>query len=458
MESRAVLSETLSPLRQRASPGMASGPKWPWPGMSDMKLLVNGSYLRCGPRKHVALLVEPCPQNGKARVSKTSACAREKEWFKSRNVYLRDEVLVLGGLHVLAVVHLLEVEQRAVRLEHGVASREGVVRLRAVDLPRQQARGHAHHRVELAVLKLALPGGEGEHRGVAVGHVVVKGQARLDVLARGLRAEAAILVPRKPAHVAARHVAGARHVAHDHDVLGLGDHGLEVARVVTLDGLDLGVGRELHVGRAEQRGARVAARDREDRVVHQVLDEGARHHDAAVEHSVVPPAARALGVRGPVLGLGLPRGGVAAAGHGLDALAAHVATGGHERGLERVAPGDAHVAVALLVVDEQVARELAVGRLDLRRRHDVELADLARAREHLHRVGIVADFKGLGRHDAAAAERARLEPGHARLEARLGRGAALLVGCAGERESGREQREGRRGQGKALVLSRIWAH
>ena len=54
IESRAVLSDTLSPLRQRASPGMASGPKWPWPGMSDMKLLVNGSYLRCGPRKQVA--------------------------------------------------------------------------------------------------------------------------------------------------------------------------------------------------------------------------------------------------------------------------------------------------------------------------------------------------------------------------------------------------------------------
>ena len=33
---------------------------------------------------------------------------------------------------------------------------------------------------------------------------------------------------------------------------------------------------------------------------------------------------------------------------------------------------------------------------------------------------------------AAAAEGARLEAGHARLEARLGGGSALLVGCADE--------------------------
>ena len=38
---------------------MASGPKWPCPGTSDMKLRVNGSKRRCGPMKHVALFVEP---------------------------------------------------------------------------------------------------------------------------------------------------------------------------------------------------------------------------------------------------------------------------------------------------------------------------------------------------------------------------------------------------------------
>lgn len=42
----------------------------------------------------------------------------------------------------------------------------------------------------------------------------------------------------------------------------------------------------------------------------------------------------------------------------------------------------------------------------------------------------VGDLKGLGSHDATPAEGAGLEAGYARLEARLGGGAALLVGCA----------------------------
>ena len=53
IESRAVLSDTLSPRLQRASPGIASGPKWPWPGTRDIKLFVNGSYLRWGPMKQL---------------------------------------------------------------------------------------------------------------------------------------------------------------------------------------------------------------------------------------------------------------------------------------------------------------------------------------------------------------------------------------------------------------------
>jgi hypothetical protein len=43
----------------------------------------------------------------------------------------------------------------------------------------------------------------------------------------------------------------------------------------TLDGLDRGVGGDLHVRRPEQGGAGVAARDRHDGRHHQVLDEGA---------------------------------------------------------------------------------------------------------------------------------------------------------------------------------------
>ena len=42
----------------------AAYPKWPCPGTRFMKLLVNGSYRRCGPMKHVALLVEPCLVGG----------------------------------------------------------------------------------------------------------------------------------------------------------------------------------------------------------------------------------------------------------------------------------------------------------------------------------------------------------------------------------------------------------
>ena len=52
--------------------------------------------------------------------------------------------------------------------------------------------------------------------------------------------------------------------------------------VRTLDGLDLGVRAQLHVRRAEERRAGVPARYSEDDVVHLVLDEGPRDHDADV--------------------------------------------------------------------------------------------------------------------------------------------------------------------------------
>ena len=49
-----TLSDTLSPRRQRASPGMASGPKWPWPGTRLRNDLVKGSYWRWGPAQQRA--------------------------------------------------------------------------------------------------------------------------------------------------------------------------------------------------------------------------------------------------------------------------------------------------------------------------------------------------------------------------------------------------------------------
>ena len=214
-------------------------------------------------------------------------------------------------------------------------------------------------------------------------------------------------------------------------VLRLGHHRLEVARVVALDGLDLGVGRELHVRRAKERRARVAARDGHDHRVHHVLDERTRDHDADVRvdvlvlwHGDVAAGGvlnRALLVeRLDLHGLGVPRRQLARGGLGVRfdcfAVGVHaIGTRGRVRHLggtadvattdaarlERLAPGDAHVAVRLLVVDEGVARELglgvgrvALGGVHLGRLEHVKLADLRVAREHLHRVLVCAPQNG----------------------------------------------------------------
>ena len=60
--------------------------------------------------------------------------------------------------------------------------------------------------------------------------------------------------------------------------------------------------------------------------------------------------------------------------------------------VERLAPGDAHVAVRLLVVDEHVGGKLGLCEslgVNLRRLHDVEFANLARPGQHLDRVLVV---------------------------------------------------------------------
>eukprot|EP00966_Prymnesium_polylepis_P255927 5912186-Prymnesium_polylepis.1 len=73
----------------------------------------------------------------------------------------------------------------------------------------------------------------------------------------------------------------------------LGSRRYKDLRVVALDGLDAGVGADLHVRGAKERGASVAARDGDDGREHEVLDEGTsddnldRHPDAvgaAMEH------------------------------------------------------------------------------------------------------------------------------------------------------------------------------
>jgi hypothetical protein len=115
-------------------------------------------------------------------------------------------------------VHLAELELGVVDVVHLVAAREGGVEAGVVDLPRQQAGRHRHHRVELAAVELALHAREGEHRGVAVGVVVSERQARLERVLRVAGRVRVVLALGEPARVAARDVAGARDVAHHEDV------------------------------------------------------------------------------------------------------------------------------------------------------------------------------------------------------------------------------------------------
>ena len=182
-----------------------------------------------------------------------------------------------------------------------------------------------------------------------------------------------------------------------------------------------------------------------------MLDKGARKHDANVHVDVVVGdlpgvvATRehhflAIVVLLDNLGLLHPRAEFLVGAHALVpkgrvrhlSLVVDVPGTTNAAGSERLGPGDAHVAVRLLVVNEHVARELllaGIGR-DLGRLHNVKLANLRVAREHLHRVLVVGDLKGLARHYSTASEGAGLKAGDARLEARLGGGAALFVGCA----------------------------
>ena len=108
---------------------------------------------------------------------------------------------------------------------------------RGRDLPRQKTRRDGHDGVQVARLKLLRVARERQHARVLGAHVVGKREALHHVgLRLGKRPLARVrvrVVVRKPLRVAAGDVTGAGHVTHDEHVLGLGDHGLEVARVVT---------------------------------------------------------------------------------------------------------------------------------------------------------------------------------------------------------------------------------
>jgi len=173
-------------------------------------------------------------------------------------------------------------------------------------------------------------------------------------------------------------------------------------RVVALDRLDRRVGRDLHVRRAKERRARVAARDRHDGRHHQVLDKGTRddnleRHPLARRHRRLDGGNRrreaTLAVCREAVEEGLRPGPLRAARraveHPLHRRGRH---GVHARRVERILERDVHVAVRLLVIHDNVhVRRRQRLRLvkDARRRHAVEFAHLRRALQHLHRVGIV---------------------------------------------------------------------
>lgn len=182
----------------------------------------------------------------------------------------------------------------------------------------------------------------------------------------------------------------------------------ECVAYVALNRLDRGVGGDLHVRRAKERGARVAARDRHDRRHHQVLDEGTR--DDHLDREPFACWLVQLGsdlLRRLAINKAFDRSQVAHGGH-LVLLNPSIVAKEGERGsclgaddvlhvlhggLERLADGDVHVLVHLLVVDDDVVHVggVILG-LHLGRGHAVKLANLGRALQHLHAVGVIVDL------------------------------------------------------------------
>ena len=81
----------------------AAYPKWPCPGTRFMKLLVNGSYRRCGPMKHVALLVEPCEMKSWFSAQANGAVGGQQlgGWGGVKRWVCGAMAAQTGGLHVL---------------------------------------------------------------------------------------------------------------------------------------------------------------------------------------------------------------------------------------------------------------------------------------------------------------------------------------------------------------------
>lgn len=242
---RADSSDTVSPRRQRASPGMASGPKWPWPGVRSKKEVEYGEYRRCGPMMHMPLFIEPCECKKTSNLKKKKRNGRALwNWKKRRKergsciaaAYVCDKLHVLGGANVLAKVDLVEGKRLLVQIEANLAAREAAVGLRRAGalghLPREEALGDRDDLVARADFHLRVRAQEGEHRAVVGVQVVGHGEAVLDgtpdkLRIHGLRQHLAVVA--KELGVAARNVAVAHDVAQDEDVLRLGDDRLGVA-------------------------------------------------------------------------------------------------------------------------------------------------------------------------------------------------------------------------------------
>ena len=150
------------------------------------------------------------------------------------SAHIGQELHALRRRSVLRVVDGVEAVLVLVEVEALLAAREAPLLGGAgADLPRQDALGDGDDLFAPAALHLRVGRREREHGAVVAVHVVAHGEAIQDRILDIARFHAlvwgTVLDPAQPLGVAARHVARAHDVAHDEDVLRLGDDGLGAA-------------------------------------------------------------------------------------------------------------------------------------------------------------------------------------------------------------------------------------
>lgn len=186
---------------------------------------------------------------------------------------------------------------------------------------------------------------------------------------------------------------------------------------MSFDGLDRGVGRDLHVRRTKERGASLAAGNRRNARHHLVLDEGTDNDNGdfrvfprldLIDKRLLCCAIRQIEWHIRVCEVGV------------------VDTRRVKGLLER----NVLVLISLLVVDDNVHAlgprvRVAVADAKRRVRHAVELANLRRALEHLERLAVVRHLERLRVDNGHTTEAAGLEAIRALLETSDGLLAAL---------------------------------